>query len=171
MKEPSVERQRGVWQNAPGTPAPAPARPARASAAAPAGRLDRGCAPGGVAPQPGPCPRRARRVCRCPGATTGEATSRTASAPRGAVSLTRAGAVPAVWLCLLGQTHQPEGPEGQAPRVRVFPLLGDRCVSLWRRARLSELTFRTLFRSSEAILSEPPEEKGGRARPRLFHIL
>ena len=34
-----------------------------------------------------------------------------------------------------------------------------------------ELTFRTLFRSSEAILSEPPEEKGGQARPRLFHML
>jgi hypothetical protein len=37
--------------------------------------------------------------------------------------------------------------------------------------QLAELTFRTLFRSSEAILSEPPEEKGGQARPRLFHML
>jgi hypothetical protein len=30
------------------------------------------------------------------------------------------------------------------------------------------LTFRTLFRSSEAILTEPPEERGGRAMTRAF---
>ena len=33
------------------------------------------------------------------------------------------------------------------------------------------LTFRTLLRSSEAILAEPPEETGGQAIHRLFHVL
>jgi hypothetical protein len=32
----------------------------------------------------------------------------------------------------------------------------------------TRLTFRTLFRSSEAILTEPPEERGGRAMTRAF---
>jgi hypothetical protein len=36
------------------------------------------------------------------------------------------------------------------------------------RYRNGALTFRTLFRSSEAILTEPPEERGGRAMTRAF---
>jgi hypothetical protein len=32
------------------------------------------------------------------------------------------------------------------------------------------LTFRTIFRSSEAILAEPPEERGRRAIHQLFQM-
>ena len=37
--------------------------------------------------------------------------------------------------------------------------------------RIFELTFRTLFRPSEAILEEPPAETGGRTRYTLWHAL
>jgi len=40
-----------------------------------------------------------------------------------------------------------------------------------RRQSTIELTFRTLFRPSEAIFEEPPVERGAGATYRLFHAL
>jgi hypothetical protein len=41
-------------------------------------------------------------------------------------------------------------------------------IGVYWSAPYLHLTFRTLFRSSEAILTEPPEERGGRAMTRAF---
>ena len=42
------------------------------------------------------------------------------------------GAVPALWLCVLWQTAQSQRPYRHTPGVRLFSVLGHRCVSLWR---------------------------------------
>jgi hypothetical protein len=42
-------------------------------------------------------------------------------------------------------------------------------VTANREVVIIHLTFRTLFRSSEAILEEPPKERGSRAIHGLFH--
>jgi hypothetical protein len=44
-----------------------------------------------------------------------------------------------------------------------------RAVMPLRPEPMVQLTFRTLFRSSEALLEEPPQERGSRAIPGLLH--
>ena len=75
---------------------------------------------------------------------------------------------------LQGTLQTPEGPrtclkltiprEGKRPLVATFGGLSLKRV----KHPVIKLTFRTLFRSSEAILTEPPEERGGRAMTRAF---
>src|SRR5205823_3598187 len=125
-------------EDASGTLAAPPARPAGAAAATAARGLDRGRAPGGLVSSPRPCDCGARGVCSRPGAVAGEPTPRPAVAAWRAVSAPGRGPVPAVWVCLLRQTSQPKCPQRPAPRLRVLPLPGDGCVPLWLRAGLSE---------------------------------
>jgi hypothetical protein len=49
------------------------------------------------------------------------------------------------------------------PKGNPYLILRDTLGTIFQ-----DLTFRTLFRSSEAILTEPPEERGGRAMTRAF---
>ena len=59
-------------------------------------------------------------------------------APGRLVSAARVVAMPALWLCLLWQTPEPECPQRQTAGVRLLPLFGDGCLPLWRRAHLSQ---------------------------------
>jgi hypothetical protein len=55
-----------------------------------------------------------------------------------------------------------------APRRYAIAMVGFLLLS---GLVLTELTFRTLFRPSEAIFEEPPVEGGAGATYRLFHAL
>src|SRR5262245_13855730 len=46
--------------------------------------------------------------------------------------------MPALWLCLLWQTPEPQRPQRQTARLRLLPLSGDRRLPLWGRAYLPE---------------------------------
>src|SRR5262249_56179376 len=76
--------------------------------------------------------------CSCAGAVAGEQASCPASVPWRPVSAARLAPMPAVWLCLLWETPESECAERQAARLRLLSLSGDGCLSLWRRAHLSE---------------------------------
>ena len=51
---------------------------------------------------------------------------------RGARYLLQGLVMSAVWLCLLRQTDQSHRGQGQDPYLRVLPVLGNGCLSLWR---------------------------------------
>ncbi len=101
--------------------------------------LDRRCPPGrsGIT-IPVPAMVEPEIVCGGPGAIAGQSTSRPAISAGDVLSAPGPSAVPALWLCVLWDTAQSQCPQGQTPGVRLLSMLGHRCVSLWRRADLSE---------------------------------
>ena len=134
----SLSRDRGLWHDAAGAaaaPAARPAPPARATAPR---RVHERCPAGGLAHHPGPGARRARGMRSAPGTMAGEEAPCAPSAPGGPVSAARLAPMPALWVCLLWETPQPEGPQRPTARRRLLPLSGHRRVALWRRTGLSE---------------------------------
>src|SRR5215510_8751266 len=139
LEESGLSRHRGVWQDPPGAPAAPAAGPAQPARAAASCRLRQRCPARGLDPDSGPSARGARGVRGRPGAVAGEQAPCPATiAPGRLVSAARLAAMPALWLCLLRETPQPEGPQRPAACVRLLPLSGHRCLPLWGRAHLSE---------------------------------
>ncbi len=62
-------------------------------------------------------------------------------------------------------------PQGESLRPTQKPRGQALTLEQQRTTQVLHLTFRTLFRSSGAILAEPPEERRGRALHGLFHTL
>ena len=101
-----------------------------------AGRLDRGCAPGRSSPSPS-LPSSSPTCLPLSGNNFGRINVTRGNRAAVRCISCRSGAVPAVAGYAYYGKPQP-GAGRQASRVRVLPLPGDGCVSLWRRARLSE---------------------------------
>src|SRR5262245_66502072 len=136
LEESGLSRHRGVWQDplgAPAAPAAGPAQPARAAASC---RLRQRCPARGLDPDSGPRARGARSVRGGPGTVARKPATCPAIAPGRLVSAARLAAMPALWLCLLWHTPEPERPQRPPPRLRLLPLPGHGCVSLWGRAPL-----------------------------------
>src|SRR5439155_21993912 len=92
----------------------------------------------GLDHDPRPGTRRTRGLRGGPGTVAGEQAPCPSIAPGRLVSAARLAPMPALWLCLVWETPQPECSQRQAPRVRLLPLPGHRCLPVWRRAGLSE---------------------------------
>ena len=72
----------------------------------------------------------------------------------------------AVWLCLLRHTDQSHRGQGQDPSLRVFPVLGNGCLSLWRGTGLyqspgSDRSLGPHGVAGSLGIAGPPRTRGG----------